>query len=84
MSSAASSESCSAGDRLVDEDEEWVLAQLRPLVGQGDAAGKQEETFAAWRRFFEAMAEQRPLALVFEDIQWADDGLLDFVEHLGD
>jgi tetratricopeptide (TPR) repeat protein len=70
--------------RLVDEDEDWVLAQLRPLVGQGDAAGTQDEAFAAWRRFFEAMAEQRPLVLVFEDIQWADGGLLDFVEHLAD
>ncbi len=70
--------------QLVDEDADWVVAQLRPLVGQGDAAGTQEESFAAWRRFFEAMAEQRSLVLVFEDIQWADDGLLDFVEHLAD
>jgi class 3 adenylate cyclase/tetratricopeptide (TPR) repeat protein len=73
-----------AVDRLVEEDADWVVAQLRPLVGQGDAAGTQEESFAAWRRFFEAMAEQRPLVLVFEDLQWADDGLLDFVEHLAD
>src|SRR4051812_7724113 len=70
--------------QLVDDDAEWVLAQLRPLVGLGEAAGKQEESFGAWSRFFEAMAEQRPLVLVFEDIQWADDGLLDFVEHLAD
>jgi class 3 adenylate cyclase len=73
-----------AVERLVEEDRDWVLAHLRPLVGQGDASGTQEESFAAWRRFFEAMAEQRPLVLVFEDIQWADDGLLDFVEHLAD
>ena len=33
-------------------------------------------------RFFEALAEQRPLVLVFEDLHWADDGLLDFVDHL--
>ncbi len=73
-----------AVEQLVEEDADWVLAQLRPLVGQGDAAGTQEESFAAWSRFFEAMAEQRPLVLVFEDLQWADDGLLDFVEHLAD
>jgi class 3 adenylate cyclase/tetratricopeptide (TPR) repeat protein len=73
-----------AVEQLVEQDVDWVLAQLRPLVGQGDAAGTQEESFAAWRRFFEAMAEQRPLVLVFEDLQWADDGLLDFVEHLAD
>jgi class 3 adenylate cyclase/tetratricopeptide (TPR) repeat protein len=73
-----------AVERLVEEDADWVVAQLRPLVGQGEAAGTQEESFAAWRRFFEAMAEQHPLVLVFEDVQWADDGLLDFVEHLAD
>src|SRR5438128_1795896 len=73
-------------DALIDEDADWVRSHLLPLVGQGtEAAGaSREEAFAAWRRFFEAMAERRPLVLVFEDIQWADDGLLDFVEHLAD
>ena len=47
-------------------------------------SGLQEEAFAAWRRFFEALAEEHPLVLVFEDVQWADDGLLDFIEHLAD
>jgi hypothetical protein len=75
-----------AVEQLVDEDGEWVLSHLRPLVGQtGDAtAGSQEEAFTAWRRFFEGLAEDHPLVLVFEDIQWADDGLLDFIEHLVD
>jgi class 3 adenylate cyclase/tetratricopeptide (TPR) repeat protein len=73
-------------EQLIDEDAGWVLSHLRPLVGQaGDgASGSQEEAFAAWRRFFEALADQHPLVLVFEDIQWADDGLLDFIEHLAD
>jgi class 3 adenylate cyclase len=73
-----------AVEELIDEDAEWVLSHLRPLMGQGDAAGPQEEAFAAWRRFFEALAEQHTLVLVFEDIQWADHGLLDFIEHLAD
>jgi class 3 adenylate cyclase/tetratricopeptide (TPR) repeat protein len=66
----------------------WVLEHLRPLVGLGgppqDAADRRREAFGAWRRFFEALAEQRPLVLVFEDLHWADDGLLDFVDHLVD
>jgi class 3 adenylate cyclase/tetratricopeptide (TPR) repeat protein len=74
-----------AVEHLVDEDADWVLAHLRPLVGQAaDVPGSQDEAFAAWRRFFEALAEDRPLVLVFEDLQWADEGLLDFVEHLAD
>ena len=72
---------------LDDESEsEWVLRQLRPLVGlaaEDDLAGdRRSEAFAAWRRFFEAIADASPLVLVFEDLQWADDGVLDFVDHL--
>ena len=67
----------------------WIAAQLRPLAGitpESEVAsdGQQSESFTAWRRFFEGMAEQRPLVLVFEDIHWADDGLLDFIDHLVD
>jgi class 3 adenylate cyclase/tetratricopeptide (TPR) repeat protein len=67
-------------------DAEWVERHLRPLIGleagtelRGDHRG---EAFAAWRRYLEALAGQRPLVLVFEDLHWADDGLLDFVDHL--
>jgi class 3 adenylate cyclase/tetratricopeptide (TPR) repeat protein len=72
-------------EQLLDEDREWVVSHLRPLVGQATgAAGSQEEAFAAWRRFWEALAEDHALVLVFEDIHWADDGLLDFLDHLAD
>jgi class 3 adenylate cyclase/tetratricopeptide (TPR) repeat protein len=71
---------------LIEEDTGWVRSHLLTLVGQGTelAVGSRDEAFAAWRRFFEALAEQRPLVLIFEDVQWADDGLLDFIEHLVD
>jgi class 3 adenylate cyclase/tetratricopeptide (TPR) repeat protein len=67
---------------------QWVDEHLGPLVGlEGpEAAGGdlRREAFAAWRRFFESLAETRPLVLVFEDIHWADEGLLDFIDHLVD
>jgi len=71
-------------DGLIQEDVSWVRSHLRPLVGQATelAGGSREEAFAAWRRFFEALAEHHPLVLVFEDVQWADEGLLDFIDHL--
>jgi class 3 adenylate cyclase/tetratricopeptide (TPR) repeat protein len=63
-----------------------IEAQLHSLVGLGDAAqagGDQRgAAFAAWRHFLEALARRGPLVLVFEDVQWADDGSLDFIEHL--
>ena len=71
-------------ERLVDEDErDWVLEHLRPLMG-GEHRGGSGESGPAWRRYFEGMAEQRPLVIVFEDMHWADDGLLDFIDHLVD
>ncbi|MBD0328628.1 MAG: AAA family ATPase [Thermoleophilia bacterium] len=65
----------------------WLESHLGPLVGLAadePSGDRRTEAFAAWRRFFEALAEQRPLVLVFEDLHWADDGLLDFVDHLVD
>ena len=79
-----------AVEALVPDREEaaWVVGHLRPLVGLGGEPGAgaeaRGEAFAAWRRFLEALAEQRPTVLVFEDLHWADDGLLDFVDGLVD
>ena len=75
-------------DVVPDPDEaDWVAGHLRPLVGLGGTGTGAEgrgEAFAAWRRFLEGLAEQRPTVLVFEDLHWADDGLLDFVDGLVD
>ncbi|MDQ3380359.1 MAG: AAA family ATPase [Actinomycetota bacterium] len=70
------------------EEAAWVERHLRPLAGletdETWTADRRSEAFAAWRRFFEALAEARPLVLVFEDLHWADEALLDFVDHLVD
>ena len=68
------------------EDADWIAGQLRALVGLGGELGdsQRSEAFAAWLQFFEGLAEQRPLVLVFEDLHWADDGLLEFVDHMAD
>jgi class 3 adenylate cyclase/tetratricopeptide (TPR) repeat protein len=62
-----------------------IAPSIGALVGAGEpAALSREDLFDAWRRFFERMAARYPLVLVFEDIHWADDGLLDFIEYLAD
>jgi class 3 adenylate cyclase/tetratricopeptide (TPR) repeat protein len=76
-------------DGLVDESERDRLeVNLRPLVGlagEAETGGdRRAESFSAWRRFFEALADRRPLVLIFEDLHWADDDLLDFVDELAD
>src|SRR5438876_594995 len=69
-------------------DARWVESHLRPLIGLESETvlgrDRRGEAFAAWRRYLEALAEQRPLVLVFEDLHWADEGLLDFVDELID
>jgi class 3 adenylate cyclase/tetratricopeptide (TPR) repeat protein len=76
-------------DVLADTgDASWVESQLRSLVGLSAESelgdDRRQSAFAAWRRFLEAMAEQRPLVVVFEDLHWADESLLDFVDELVD
>ena len=70
---------------FMDEaDRLWLERQLAPLVGLPSEPVERQERFGAWRRWVEALAERRPLVLVFEDLQWADDELLDFVDELAD
>ena len=47
-------------------------------AGRRQRHGDREDLFAAWRLFFERLADTSPVVLVFEDMQWADTGLLDF------
>lgn len=69
---------------IPDADERaWVERHLAVLLGlSGGATGERDELFAAWRRFFEHIAEQGTTVLVFEDLHWADQGLLDFLESV--
>ncbi|MEA2348902.1 MAG: hypothetical protein QOG62_2689 [Thermoleophilaceae bacterium] len=41
-----------------------------------------EALFSAVRSTIESRVSQTPLVLVFEDIHWADDGMLDLIEYL--
>ncbi len=75
------------GDLFSDRTERaWLERQLGPLAGLpgGEGPPSRDEAFTGWRRFLEALAEERPTVLVFEDLHWADDDLLDFVDQLVD
>jgi class 3 adenylate cyclase/tetratricopeptide (TPR) repeat protein len=71
---------------LPDEQErDWVEPRLAGLLAlDAMPPGTRDELFAAWRTFFERIATRGPVILVFEDIQWADEGMLDFVTELLD
>ncbi len=65
-------------------EREFLLPRLGALIGASEAPLGREELFAGWRLFFERLADQEPVIMAFEDMQWADAGLLDFIEHLLD
>ncbi len=75
-------------DSTVDEfvpegDRHWVATSLQTLLGVGDLPGiDRDELFAAWRSFFQHLAVDQPVVMVFEDLQWADHGTIDFIESL--
>ena len=69
---------------ISDETERvWVEAALLALLGAGEPpAGGREALFSAWRTYFERIATNDTVVMVFEDLHWADPGQLDFIEHL--
>ena len=78
-------------DQIVPDPAEraYVGTRLSRLLGvtvPGDGGGalSRQELFAGWRLFFERLAAEFPVVLLVEDGQYADAGLLDFLDHLVD
>jgi class 3 adenylate cyclase/tetratricopeptide (TPR) repeat protein len=65
-------------------DLDYLALRLGVLIGTAPSDLTREELFAGWRLFFERMARTLPVVVVLEDAQWADTGMLDFLEHLMD
>jgi class 3 adenylate cyclase/tetratricopeptide (TPR) repeat protein len=63
----------------------WVLPRLGHLLGIDDVGSTDPgDLHAAWRVFFERLAGTGMTVLLFEDLHWADPGLLDFIDHMLD
>lgn len=69
-----------------DEDFEFATPKLEVLLGlpTQPAEWSRDELFAGWRLLFEALARTAPVVMVVDNLQWANQGLLDFLEHLLD
>src|SRR5437764_977606 len=57
---------------------------LRSLLGETDAPVAAEEIAWSFRKLLEQEAEEHPLVVVFDDLHWAEETLLDLVEHVAD
>ncbi|HUF58652.1 MAG TPA: adenylate/guanylate cyclase domain-containing protein [Actinomycetota bacterium] len=66
------------------EDAAIASERLAEFLGLAGATASPEETNWAIRKLFEALASDRPLIAAFEDIHWAEPGLLDLIEHVAE
>ncbi len=57
---------------------------LSKNTDQSGQSGPHMALMRAWRVFLEALAQQQPLIIVIDDLQWADEALLDLLEYLTD
>src|SRR3954452_2154064 len=72
------------------DEQQWLRPRLGALLGVGDqidaeSTPSSDDLLASWQLFFERLGddgEAAGVALLIEDLQWADDGLLDFIEQL--
>jgi class 3 adenylate cyclase len=69
---------------LLDDEARETSAHIAMLIGigRGGDVGNRQTLFFSARRLVEALANDRPTVLVFEDIHWADAGMLDLLEVL--
>jgi len=66
-----------------EEDQRWMEPRLAALIGLADMpTGDRAELYAAFRTYFQRIAERGTVLMVFEDLHWADDALMDFIEEL--
>jgi class 3 adenylate cyclase/tetratricopeptide (TPR) repeat protein len=66
---------------LLPSDEAAAVA-IRSLLGETEAATSAEEIAWAFRKTLEHASAERPLAVVFDDIQWGEQTFLDLIEHV--
>ena len=70
---------------LIPEPEERsrLGPRLAALLGLEEMpATERADLFSAWRTFFERVSERGSTVMVFEDLQWADQGQFDFIESV--
>jgi len=61
-----------------------IADQVAAIIGLSEAPSSSEDTFRAIRTLYESVARGRPLAVVFDDVQWGEPSFLDLIEHLAD
>ena len=71
-----------AGTLAGADDAELIADGVAAVSGFGQTSAGMQETFWAIRRFLEVLQRDRPLLVLFDDIQWAEPTFLDLIEYL--
>jgi tetratricopeptide (TPR) repeat protein len=71
-------------EELVGDDPEasFIAKQVAAVIGAGAVSATPDELHWAIRRFIESVASEEPLVLVFDDMHWADETLLELLSYL--
>jgi DNA-binding SARP family transcriptional activator/tetratricopeptide (TPR) repeat protein len=69
---------------LLDTKEPGLGGRLAGVLGLGDLKGPPQQFFGDVRRAFELFSTVQPLAVIVDDIHWAESTLLDLFDYLGD
>jgi len=67
-----------------EADGDEISGLIAAAIGLAPGAVDRDDLFRAVRRFFETLARDRPLVVVFDDVHWAEPTLLDLIEHVVD
>ena len=65
-----------------EPDADLIAGRIAATVGAAEGGAPSEETFWAVRKLFEALARERPIVLLIDDLQWAEPTFFELLEHI--
>jgi class 3 adenylate cyclase len=68
--------------RLLPEEQQSMAEPVASALGLADNVFQPDEIFLAIRRLLQAIASDRPLVVVFEDIHWGEVTFFDLIEYI--
>jgi tetratricopeptide (TPR) repeat protein len=66
------------------EEAKRIVEQVSATFGPGQGTGSHDEIRWALRRVLEIRAQQQPVVLVFDDVQWAEPTFVDLIHYITD
>jgi class 3 adenylate cyclase/tetratricopeptide (TPR) repeat protein len=69
-------------EKVIGDDAGVIAERIAAATGSAESPGSPAEIFWAFRKLFEALARERPLIVVVDDIHWAEPTLLDLLEYM--